>query len=103
MTEEDTGQDKSETAAAAQATPGGTVSGREAGVLERIEAFRRRRPNRNKIYAVAKGGCELRYNRIGPFLRWCGEEDVDTAHASDVRGSRPSADGSARQLAQHSS
>ncbi len=56
MTEEDTGQDKSETAAAAQATPGGTVSGREAGVLERIEAFRRRRPRfRDDFVTLAHG------------------------------------------------
>ncbi len=56
MTEEDTGQDKSETAAAAQATPGGTVSGRDAGVLERIEAFRRRRPRfRDDFVTLAHG------------------------------------------------
>jgi hydrogenase expression/formation protein HypE len=56
LTEEDTGQDKSETAAAAQATPGGTVSGREAGVLERIEAFRRRRPRfRDDFVTLAHG------------------------------------------------
>jgi hydrogenase expression/formation protein HypE len=56
LTEEDTGQAKSETAAAAQATPGGTLSGREAAVLERIEAFRRRRPRfRDDFVTLAHG------------------------------------------------
>ena len=53
MTEEDGGRGKSETAAA---VPGETLSGREAAVLERIEAFRRRRPRfRDDFVTLAHG------------------------------------------------
>ena len=53
MTEEDGGRGKSETAAAAL---GETLSEREAAVLERIEAFRRRRPRfRDDFVTLAHG------------------------------------------------
>jgi hydrogenase expression/formation protein HypE len=53
LTEEDGGRGKSETAAAAL---GETLSEREAAVLERIEAFRRRRPRfRDDFVTLAHG------------------------------------------------
>ncbi len=56
MTEEDAGRGKSETAATAPAAPGETLSGREAAALERIEAFRRRRPRfRDDFVTLAHG------------------------------------------------
>ncbi len=56
MTKEDAGRGNSETGAASPAAPGETLSGREAAVLERIEAFRRRRPRfRDDFVTLAHG------------------------------------------------
>ena len=53
MTDEDADRGRSETVAP---RPGETVSGREAAVLERIEAFRRRRPRfRDDFVTLAHG------------------------------------------------
>jgi len=56
LTKEDAGRGNSETGAASPAAPGETLSGREAAVLERIEAFRRRRPRfRDDFVTLAHG------------------------------------------------